>query len=271
MDRLSYFKQKTGNRFWWFKINDYLPLIYANLSSKEFNTLIEWYEETEEKQLIGECNIPLISTLAGFISGNNLDRIVQCGHYAGYSTLLLGWTLRRMGKKNALFSIDINPDVTQFTLKWIRKAGLEDVVHLTIGDSADEKIVSQSIDYFNKRTPKAIFIDSSHQYKHTLKELKLWFHTLSPSGLLFLHDISDYAKTFDSTEEGGVQKAVDEWHNDLINAGESTNTSSFFSCFQKKTSSKPNLQMALLNRSKPKALGAEIPFQDICGLGIIQK
>jgi predicted O-methyltransferase YrrM len=124
------------------------PPLYADLTDEEFEILLEWYEETEKKQLIGEANIPLLSTLTGFVAGNNLDRIVQCGHYAGYSTLLLGWTLRKMGKKKALFSIDINPDVTEFTQNWVNRAGLEDVVHLAVGDSADERITLQSVDYF---------------------------------------------------------------------------------------------------------------------------
>jgi predicted O-methyltransferase YrrM len=276
MDRLSYFKHKDGNRFWWFAINDYLPLIYSSLSDEEFKLLIDWYDETEEKQLIGECNVPLISTLVGFVSGNSLDRIIQCGHYAGYSTLLLGWALRKMGKKKALFSIDINPDVTEFTQKRIDKAGLSDVVSLCVGDSADKDAAFQGIGYFNGKRPKAVFIDSSHQYEHTLRELELWFDLLVTGGFLFLHDVSDYAKTFDSTGNGGVQKAIDEWVQ-ALNDRKKGYIHSIFSHFRKEKSpfglkeKDLPLQIALLNRIAPDSLSAENPYQDGCGLGILQK
>jgi hypothetical protein len=121
-----------------------------------------------------------------------------------------------------------------------------------------------------------VFIDSSHQYEHTLKELKLWFGLLSPQGLMFLHDVSDFAKTFDSTGEGGVQRALDEWSR-FYNRRKDGFFVQLLSYFKGKTlprirkSGNFSLQMALINRIAPAKLSAENPYQDGCGLGIIQK
>lgn len=240
MNRLDYFmSKKDQNRFWWFQRNDYLPQIYANLSDDEFALLVEWFEETERLHMIGECNVPAMSAMLGFVEGNGIDAIVQCGHYAGYSSLLFGWALRRMGKKRGLFSIDINPDVTAFTQKWIEKAGLEEYVEVVVGDSADEAIAINLWNIFHSE-PKMVFIDSSHQYAHTLRELNLWYEALFPGGLIFLHDVSEFAQGFDSTDEGGVKTALYEWGRQ----------ESF--------------------RSESMSFVGKI-YQDGCGLGVIQK
>lgn len=216
-NRLKYFEDKKRsvhqpNRFWWFSLpgNNYLPVVYQMLDDAEFSLLIDWFEETEQRQFIGECNIPAISTLIGFVAGSSMDALVQCGHYAGYSTLLLGFVLRKMGKKRGLFSVDIDPEITRFTEGWVRKANLMSYVNLRCGDSGDPQVAQEAAEYFG-RDIKAVFIDSSHQYEHTLRELNLWFEKLVPGGLIFLHDVSDFAAQFDRTGFGGVHRAINEW------------------------------------------------------------
>jgi len=76
-----------------------------------------------------------MSMLWALIGGNGVSRIVQAGHYAGYSTLLLGFLLRAMGKRHALFSIDIDRAVTDYTQQWTERAGLADILHLSVRDS----------------------------------------------------------------------------------------------------------------------------------------
>lgn len=248
-NRLKYFEDKKRlrrepDRFWWFSQpgNTYLPVVYQMLSDKEFSLLIDWFEETERRQVIGECNIPAITTLIGFVAGSSIDAIVQCGHYAGYSTLLLGFILRKMGKKKSLFSIDIDPEITRFTESWVRKADLTSYVSLECGDSADPRLAQKATEYFGHPT-KAVFIDSSHQYEHTLRELNLWFENLAPGGLIFLHDVSDFAAQFDRTGLGGVRRAIEEWRSNQV-------------------------ESILVNK-----LATNVPtaYQDGCGLGIIHK
>jgi predicted O-methyltransferase YrrM len=211
MNRLDYFKSRADNdRFWWFRINDYLPAPYADLSDEEFHILEQWFLETERLGMIGECGISMMSTLLGLVNGNGIDAIVECGHYAGYSTLLLGWALRRMGKQHALFSMDIAPKATHFSEAWVLRAGLENQICLRVGSSDDPWMLERAQKYL-KTGIKLVFIDSSHEYEHTLNELGMWWAVLEPGGFIVLHDVSRTAQVFDATGLGGVRRAMVEF------------------------------------------------------------
>lgn len=245
IDKLDFFKNQTHSRFWWHKYNNFLPQVYKNLSNDEFTILKEWFINTEELSLIGECQIPAISFITNFINANGIKNIVQCGHYSGYSTLLIAFTLREMNIKNAFITIDIDKKISEYTLSWIKKAGLEEYCKVICDDSANKDLTLLVNEHF-KDKPKLIFIDSSHTYGHTLKELDLWYEELEEDGFIFLHDASDYASTFDATNKGGVIRALDEWtQNNLCN----------------------NIS---INKIAPKSLTNAI-YKDGCGLGIIQK
>lgn len=211
-ERRQFFSRREGNRYWWHrKIEDgYVPDVYAALSDDEWKVLAAWYEETDAKSMVGECAIPPIAWLASFVSANNVSRIVQLGSYAGYSTLILGWTLRRMGKRKALVAVDIDPLSVSFTTEWVRRAGIEQQVLVHQSDSSDPALSRVTRDYLSG-APQLVFIDSSHQYAHTLRELDLWYAQLGTGGLIALHDTSDFASTYDSTGAGGVKRALGEW------------------------------------------------------------
>lgn len=212
MDRLSFFMNRTyNNRFRWFKENQYLPNCFSILSDDEFDVITRWFDETDKERLIGECGIAAIESMLGIISGNNICHMVELGHYAGFSTLMLGWQFKRMGKKKALFSIDIDPMVTRFTNKYLYEAGLSDYVLLQQEDSAHPILPVAAREYFGYPIIEAVFIDSSHQYEHTLRELNLWYATLASGGFIFMHDTSLFASQYDSTNQGGVNRALLEW------------------------------------------------------------
>lgn len=106
--------------------------------------------------------------------GSGINRVVQCGHYAGYSTLLLGFMMRKMGFRRSLFSVDIDARVTEYTYQWLQEADLLDYVNLHVGNSTDKDLPDLARAYFGNRDICLVFIDSSHQYQHTLNELDLW-------------------------------------------------------------------------------------------------
>lgn len=209
--RLDFFLSRRDQpRMWWFERFAYLPQIYAALTDEEFDVLAEWFETTERERLIGECGVPAMSAMLGFVEGNGIGAIVQCGHYSGFSTLMLGWALRRMGCKRGLFSMDINAKMTDFTRRWVQKAGLEEYVHCEISDSSERKAALSAYEYL-EGPPQMVFVDSSHQYAHTLAELKLWSAELEPGGLIFLHDVGEMSVKYDTTGQGGVLRAVEEF------------------------------------------------------------
>jgi predicted O-methyltransferase YrrM len=210
--RRAFFAAREGNRYWWHRRtgDSYVPEVYAVLDDEEFGHLASWYEETDRKSLVGECAVPAIAWLTSFVSANNVSRIVQLGSYAGYSALLLGWALRRMGKKHGLVAVDIDAPSLEFTQGWVQRAGVADQVKVLRADSSDPGIVGPIEDYLGG-APQLVFIDSSHQYAHTVRELDLWYPHLAPAGIIAMHDASEYAATFDSTALGGVRRALEVW------------------------------------------------------------
>ncbi|WP_321879276.1 CmcI family methyltransferase [Paraburkholderia bannensis] len=249
VSRSQKFSLRQHNRYWWHRTDrtDYVPLIYSFLDSVEWNLLEDWFETTGESfENTGEANIPPMSMLFGIISGNGLKRIVQCGHYVGYSTLLMGFLLRRMGCTRALYSIDVDREVTAFTRSWVKRAGLTGQVTLSIADSASPHEVEGAREYLGG-APQLVFIDSSHEYAHTLRELDLWYAALEKGGFIVLHDTSMFAASLDRTESGGVRKALLEWCD--ANAAEVITINGF------------------VDGGHP----GQFPYLDGCGLSIIQK
>lgn len=199
-------------RYWWHRGpgRGYEPDIYRVLTAGQRAVLIGWYAETLERRLVGEMAAPMASAVLGFVNGSGVRRIVQLGHFAGYSCLLLGWALERMGAARGLFSVDLRAQHTEYTRGWLDRAGLGGFVGLHTADSADPACVPAAREYLGG-DPACVIVDSSHQYAHTLAELDLWYGALAPGGLMFLHDASPMAAGYDRTGEGGVRRALDEW------------------------------------------------------------
>jgi predicted O-methyltransferase YrrM len=190
-----------------------------------------------------------MSFIQGLISGNGLSRIVQLGHYYGYSALLIGFWLRHMGQGGKLVSIDIDPQATAFTQKWLDRAGLRDTVFLKLGDSADPQNIPD-VEATIGGMAQLIVLDSSHQYDHTLRELDLWVPKMERYALMLLHDTSTYAREWDAKGKGGVQAALDDWLRKHKNDVEFL-----------------NLNRTVGDPGKP----GPLVYQDGVGLGILQK
>jgi predicted O-methyltransferase YrrM len=205
-------RKHERDRYWWHNMpgNKYVPAIYRSLSVEEWDVIAAWYRDSEERKFVGEMCIPMISVLQGFIEGSGIRHVVQCGHYAGYSAMLLGFMFRRMRQVGGLYSIDIDPQSTEYARQWIERAGLSSHVQLVLGNSADSEAPNRAREYFQGEVD-CVIIDTSHEYEHTLTELDLWYPALRPLGLLFLHDTSRFAIQYDTSGKGGVQRAFREW------------------------------------------------------------
>ena len=182
------FRQHAHNRFWWHRAldTDYVPIPYSLLSDAEWELMQAWFDDTGVRyRNPGEANVPPLSMLVGLISGNGIQRIVQCGHYAGYSTLLLGFLLRQMGHKSSLYSIDIDDAVTAYTASWVKRCGLDAFVHLEVSDSAQSDLPAKVTRHFGGKAPQIVFIDSSdHVVQVSLREAKLCRDVVTPGAQL---------------------------------------------------------------------------------------
>ncbi|MBK7403921.1 MAG: class I SAM-dependent methyltransferase [Phycisphaerales bacterium] len=186
----------------------------------------------------------MISILQSFIMGSGIRSIVQLGHYKGYSTLMIGFMLRRMGIEKGLVSIDLDPKITDYARGWVEPPGLEP--HDAHGQRPARRAISRPPRPCSGGRPRCVIIDSSHQYAHTLRELDLWWPAIAPGGMMFLHDCSEFARKWDTTGEGGVRRAIQEWLPRHPEAG------------------------SILLEGDPRA-DEYSAYADGCGLGILQK
>jgi predicted O-methyltransferase YrrM len=234
---------------WWHRLprSNYLPPVYACLSDEEWRVLCEWFEATTRDNLAGECGVPLISLLHGLVMGSGIQRIVQLGTAAGYSALLLGFSLRQMNAQRGLFTLEIDETLAKFATNWIDRAGLTAVVHVEWRSSLDNDSVALARDYLGG-DPELIFVDSSHEYRQTIAELAAWYPALAPGGFMVLHDTSEFAGGFDVTGEGGVRRAFREWRE-----------------------ANREIESMSLNHSVAARDNARMIYQDFCGAGLIQK
>jgi predicted O-methyltransferase YrrM len=242
-------KENPHPRYWWHQLpgNDYVPPVYSDLNEDEWTVLREWYAETDRNGPIGECAVPLISLLHGIVMGNRVSRIAQLGTCAGYSALLLGWMLRRMGARRGLFSLDLDPAMCELARRWIARAELQDFVQVAEGNSLEPTSIEAARKYLGG-DPELIVLDSSHEYRSTLAELDLWYAALAPGGLLVLHDVSEFAAGFDVTSEGGVRRAFAEWRK-----------------------AHPEAETFSLNSASRSMEEARPLYKDACGVGLIHK
>jgi cephalosporin hydroxylase len=249
-ERSRRFADDPHGRFWWHHLHgvDYVPTIYSVLTDDEWQLMEDWYAATLAADSIGEINVPAMSMIQGLISGNGIKRVVQLGHYYGYSALLIGFWLRRMGQGGQLVSIDIDPLATAFTAEWLERAGLQDTVFLKLGDSADQRNI-EDIKATLGGMPQLTVLDSSHQYDHTKRELELWVPHMPRHSLLLLHDTSTYARSWDANGKGGVQQAIKDW------------------IPKRKDVAFLSLNDQVGDPEKP----GDLVYQDGCGLGILQK
>jgi predicted O-methyltransferase YrrM len=249
--RSTRFRADPHDRFWWHKLaeTDYVPPLYGGLRDDEWAVMEGWYAETGRIDRIAEINVPAVSFVTGLVAGNGIRRIVQLGHYYGYSALLIGFTLRATGAPGpALVTVDVDPAATAFTRRWVDAAGLARVVAVEEADSASPTTVERCEHALGGRA-ELLLVDSSHAYGHTLRELDLWTPRLPPGALVLLHDASAFAAGFDPTGEGGVRRAIAEW---LPRHPEWTG-------------------MTLNGHVRPGADGDALVYKDACGLGILQR
>ena len=192
--------------------------------------------------------MPAMSLVTGLVAGNGIRRIVQLGHFVGYSALLLGSTLKAMDAPGGLFSIDIDPALTAFTQEWVTRSEVQDFVTLHTGDSSDPASRDAALAALGGG-PQLLLVDSSHGYAHTLRELDLWFGVLPLGALVVLHDTSEFARTFDPHGEGGVKRALEEW-----------------------TAGRDDVSLLNLNGFvEPGADVNPLAYKDGCGLGLLQR
>jgi predicted O-methyltransferase YrrM len=248
--RSARFRTASHDRFWWHRLRStgYVPPLYSGLSRREWAVMQGWFRETGRRGQAAEINVPAMSFVTSLVAANGIRRVVQLGHHYGYSALLLGFTLRAMGARPGLVTIDITAEACEFTRRWLDHAGLEAEVIVREGDSADPRLADDAAAVLGG-PPELVLVDSSHAYSHTLTELELWVPRLPVGGFILLHDASVFATAFDPSGEGGVRRALEEW-----------------------LPGHPEVAGLTFNgHVAPGADGDALVYKDACGLGVLQR
>ena len=231
----------------WYRAQPYDPPFLRVISDADDQTLIDWYAETKATYPnAGASGVEMMAMLTGLVMGAGIKHMVQCGHYVGFSTLILGMIARQMGAERFLYTVDIEPEPSAYTAKWLERAQLQPYVHVSVHDSSDSVCVAEAL-AFHGKPPQLVYIDSSHQYEHTCAELRLWWAALPPGGLLVMDDVSGWAAEFDRSKRGGSHRAAMEFR--LHHA--------------------PN-SIVLNSDLYSDAKGLPI-YTDVCGFGLFQK
>ena len=101
----------------------------------------------------------------------NAQHVVELGTRTGVSTTAWLYALAQTGGRLTSVDLDERPPI-----------GEHDAWTFIQGDDMDRDLFA-SID-----AADVVFIDTSHLYTHTVRELDLWRHKVRPGGVICLHD-----------------------------------------------------------------------------------
>jgi len=143
----------------------------------------EWVAEPEVSEFLGRLVFSL-----------RAKTVVEVGCYIGVTSSYMSKALKAVGGKTKLYCIDIERNFLDITGDNLSSLGLVDGFYAITGKSLDKDVldvISADIDL--------VYIDSSHDYEDTCREIEAYSEKLSKGGCLVLHD---------SIQWPGVRNAV---------------------------------------------------------------
>jgi predicted O-methyltransferase YrrM len=160
----------------------------------------------------GATDPPTLGLLYALLANNSFTSVLQLGTWMGFSTIVFADALKRSAAihKNSptLDTVECNVTVHRRARNFIERAQHQDIVRCHDGDSTDPELIKQLLPQYD-----FIYVDSSHTYEGTAREIELYYPRLKSEGLMAFHDSSRHAVAWDPSKKGGVRKALDEWIN----------------------------------------------------------
>jgi predicted O-methyltransferase YrrM len=182
---------------------------YLSLSSDPVRAVLT--EMIDHPWFMGISEPPVLGIIGALLRTIQPRRVLQIGTHIGFSAIYFADLLLRNERPGQLVTVEPEALSNEAARGWASKAGVAGGITFVEGRSTDPAAGEQ----IQAQGPyDLIYLDSSHQYRGTLAELTLilapdgW---LAPHGLLLLHDVSELATQWDSTGEGGVRRAFQEW------------------------------------------------------------
>jgi predicted O-methyltransferase YrrM len=139
---------------------------------------------------------PMVGTFLGELAQRlRASTIVEVGSFVGWTSAHLALALRHLGA-GKLHCIEIEAQFAEIAYANLARLGLASQVEFHRGLSTDQDVLAKLPAQFD-----LVFIDASHGYEDTVREIEIYSRRLSPNGYLALHD---------SIRWEGVRRAIAE-------------------------------------------------------------
>jgi len=132
--------------------------------------------------------------------------ILELGTFHGLSTSILVDAVAAAGRRNAIVTVDLSPELTAKARSNVARFPGSDRVEFLSMDAtaAVERAHSQG------RTFAFVFVDHSHRYEHVVPACRLLWSVVEPGGFVLFHDFNDPRNDDPKNDEYGVYQAVSE-------------------------------------------------------------
>lgn len=157
-------------------------------------------------QMTGTTPDEDLTVIAGVLVASQARRVLQLGTFFGYSTVVIADVIAAPNHDWRVVSVDPDPRYNQMAKKYTDMAGL-DCVEYWEGTSESQDTAQRA----GLETWDAIYIDTTHQYPQTRREIEIYTALAGPQAVILFHDASTHAQTLDLQQQGGVKRAFWEF------------------------------------------------------------
>jgi predicted O-methyltransferase YrrM len=170
------------------------------------------HELVDHEWFPGSSDPGALATLLAIVRTVRPRRVLELGTLVGFSTLCIADVLEHSDVQGELVTVDPTAEGQAVAADFLGRADLTHRVRFVRGLSTDPAVAAELL----QLAPfELAYLDSSHSYSGTLRELELLFEDdggwLGPGGLLVAHDAAPHAAAFDPTGAGGVPRGLAEW------------------------------------------------------------
>jgi predicted O-methyltransferase YrrM len=109
--------------------------------------------------------------------------VVELGCFVGWTSVHLAMALEARGSTGRLFCVDYQQDYLDVTRANLDRHGVAHVAQFVRGMSMDSAVLASL-----PPRPDIVFLDTSHEYPDTLREIETYLPRLTPGGFLVIHD-----------------------------------------------------------------------------------
>lgn len=179
----------------------------ALLSEKALSAL---EEIASDEEYPGSGDPTTLSLLTTLIHTCQMTKVLQIGTWIGFSTVAMAGALARVEKEGRPTLVTVDPAIPQMDKAkgYVTAAGLRDHVQFVPGSSLEPSVQRR----IRELGPyDLVFIDSQHDYDVASVELAAFWPSVREGGILAAHDSSLFAAGYDTKQQGGVIRALNEW------------------------------------------------------------